>query len=203
MRDTVDIDRELMQRPPILVQWSRANGPGIPFEYAVMAVRGRMIPSPVNSRLPTHVVRSLTNVLRTLHQEEASEESGAWLFARVTSDGVVVRFERAFDSWPPWYQVRHTSQGPSLEDLAWEMAQRTPALAPAVGQPAARSVSDPAAWSDGGADTAQEAAARRAGRPRRGGCADGTPRVCSSGQLIYYPDTLARACGFVGDRRRP
>ena len=130
MRDTLDIDRELMQRPPILVQWSRANGPGVPFEYDVMAVRGKVIPSPLNTRLPTHVIRSLTNVLRALHQEEASEESGAWLFARVTSDGVVIRFERAFDSWPPWYQVRHNSQGPSLEDLAWEMAQRTPRWRP-------------------------------------------------------------------------
>ena len=130
MRDTVDIDRELMQRPPILVQWLRASGPGTPFEYAVMAVRGRLIPSLVNSRLPTHVVRSLTNVLRTLHGEEAGDESGAWLFARVTTDGVVVRFERAFDSWPTWYQVQHTSQGPSLEDLAWEMGQRSPAWRP-------------------------------------------------------------------------
>jgi hypothetical protein len=131
MRDTEDVDRELMQRPPILVQWSRASGPGVPFEYAVMAVQGRIIPSLANSPLPAHVVRSLTNVLRTLHQEEAGEESGAWLFARVTSDGVVVRFERAFDSWPAWYQVRHTSQGPSLDDLAWEMAQRTPTWRPA------------------------------------------------------------------------
>ena len=126
MRGTLDIDRELMQRPPILVQWSRASGPGVPFEYDVMAVRGKVIPSPLNTPLPTHVIRSLTNVLRALHQEEASDESGAWLFARVTSDGVVIRFERAFDSWPPWYQARHSSQGPSLEDLAWEMGQRTP-----------------------------------------------------------------------------
>jgi hypothetical protein len=130
MRDTEDQDRELMQRPPILVQWSRASGPGVPFEYDVMAVRGRITPSPLNPRLPTHVVRSLTNVLRTLHQEEASEESGGWLFARVTSDGVVIRFDRAFDGWPIWYQVRHTSQGPSLQDLAWEMTQRTPQWRP-------------------------------------------------------------------------
>ena len=130
MRDTTDVDRELMQRPPMLVQWSRASGPGVPFEYAVMAVRGRIIPSPVNSHLPVPVTRSLTNVLRSLLEDEASEESGAWLFARVTSDGVVVRFDRAFDSWPPWYQVRLSSQGPSLEDLAWEMAQRTPEWRP-------------------------------------------------------------------------
>jgi hypothetical protein len=131
MRDTRDVDRELMQRPPLLVQWSRASGPGVAFEYDVMAVRGRIIPSPVTSRLPVQVIRSLTNVLRTLLKEEASEESGAWLFARVTSDGVVVRFDRAFDSWPPWYQIGHSSQGPSLEDLAWEMAQRTPEWRPA------------------------------------------------------------------------
>jgi hypothetical protein len=131
MRDTMDVDRELMQRPPILVQWLRANGPGIPFEYAVMVVRSRIVPSPVNSRLRVPVVRSLTNVLRTLHHEEASDESGAWLFARVTSDGVVVRFDRAFDSWPGWYQVRHSSQGPSLEDLAWEMSQRVVLWRPA------------------------------------------------------------------------
>lgn len=130
MRDTEEVDRELMQRPPLLVQWSRANGPGVPFEYAVMLVQGRIFPSPVTSRLPTSTVRSLTNVLRTLHHEEASEESGAWLFARVTSDGVVVRFDRAFDSWPPWYRVLHGAQGPSLEDLTWEMGQRTPRWQP-------------------------------------------------------------------------
>jgi hypothetical protein len=131
MRDTDDVDRELMQRPPILVQWSRANGPGVPFEYAVMTVQGRMVPSPANSRLATSVEHTLTNVLSTLHDEEASDESGAWLFARVTSDGVVVRFDRAFDGWPAWYQVRHTSQGPSLDDLSWEMAQRTRTWQPA------------------------------------------------------------------------
>ena len=130
MRDTEDVDREQMQRPPILVQWLRASGPRAPFEYAAMAVHGRFIASPVNSLLPTHVVRSLTNVLRTLHEEEAGEESGAWLFARVTSDGVVIRIDRAYDSWPAWYQVRHTSQGPSLDDLTWEMAQRAPAWRP-------------------------------------------------------------------------
>jgi hypothetical protein len=131
MRDTEEVDRELMQRPPLLVQWSRASGPGVPFEYAVMLVQGRIFPSPVTSRLPANAARSLTNVLLTLHHEEASEESGAWLFARVTSDGVVVRFDRAFDSWPTWYRVLHSSQGPSLDDLTWEMGQRTPQWQPA------------------------------------------------------------------------
>ena len=41
------------------------------------------------------------------------------------------RLDRAFDSWPAWYQVRHASQGPSLDDLAWEMGQRDPLWQPA------------------------------------------------------------------------
>jgi hypothetical protein len=131
MRDAPETDRMLMQRPPSLVQWSRINGPGIPFEYAVMVIRDRIVPAPTNTHMPEPAVNSLTNVLGSLHRDEASEESGAWLFARVTSDGVGVRFDRAFDSWPPWYQVHHTSDGPSLEDLAWEMGQRTQQWLPA------------------------------------------------------------------------
>jgi hypothetical protein len=89
-----------------------------------MITRERITAAPTNTPLPAPTVRTLNNVLRALHRNEATEESGAWLFARVTSDGVVVRFDRAFDSWPEWYQVHHASQGPSLEDLAWEMWQR-------------------------------------------------------------------------------
>ena len=70
-------------------------------------------------------------MLRSLHGEEAGDDSGAWLFARVTSDGVVVTFDRAFDSWPEWYRTTHGSQGPTLEDLAWEMEQRKPHWRPA------------------------------------------------------------------------
>lgn len=131
MRDGVEADRMLMQRPPALVQWSRINGPGLPFEYAVMVIRDRLVPAVTNTTLPVPTRQSLTNVLASLHHDEATEESGAWLFAQVTSDGVVVRFDRAFDSWPSWYQVQHGSQGPSLEDLAWEMTQRTPTWQPA------------------------------------------------------------------------
>jgi hypothetical protein len=96
----------------------------VPFEYAVLVTRDRVSTAPTNTLLPEPAETTLTNVLLTLHREEANEESGAWLFARVTSDGVVVRFDRAFDSWPEWYQVNHASEGPSLEDLAWEMWQR-------------------------------------------------------------------------------
>jgi len=130
MRDATEADRMLMQRPPSLVQWSRVNGPGIPFEYAVMVMRDRMTPAPTNTKIPDPALHSLTNVLHALHRDEATEEAGAWLFARVTSDGVVVRFDRAFDSWPAWFQVHHSEQGPSLEDLAWEMSQRTQAWRP-------------------------------------------------------------------------
>jgi hypothetical protein len=131
MRESSENDRMLMRRPPILVQWSRVNGPSVPFEHAVMAVRHGFRHCPMNTPLPQSTQHTLTNVLRSLHTEEASEDSGAWLFARVVSDGVVVSFDRAFDSWPQWYPTAHVSQGPALEDLAWEMAQRQPQWRPA------------------------------------------------------------------------
>jgi hypothetical protein len=131
MRDAAETDRMLMQRPPALVQWSRVNGPRVPFEYAVLVTRRHIEPAPTNTVLPEPVTSTLTNVLLSLHRDEASEESGAWLFARVISDGVVVRFDRAFDSWPEWYQVHHADQGPSLEDLSWEMRQRAREWRPA------------------------------------------------------------------------
>ena len=131
MRDAPEADRMLMRRPPALVQWSRANGPAVAFEHAVLVRRDRFTPCPTNTPIPEPATRSLTNVLRSLRLEETGEDSGAWLFARVTSDGVVVSLERAFDSWPEWYRVSHVSQGPLLEDLAWEMTQRQPSWRPA------------------------------------------------------------------------
>ena len=130
MRDTAEAERMLMQRPPDLVRWARVNGPAVPFEYAVMVLRDQMTPARGNTRIPTPSARSLTNVLHTLHREESGEDSGAWLFARVRSDGVMLGFDRAFDSWPEWYQCR-PGEEPSLEDLAWEMEQRTPSWRPA------------------------------------------------------------------------
>ncbi|MCW2867828.1 MAG: hypothetical protein JWR20_2016 [Marmoricola sp.] len=125
-------DRVLLQRPPAVVHWARTNGPGTPFTWSVMWLRGEAVPGAGNTRLPDPVRRSLTNVLAELHRSEAGEESGAWLFARVHSpDGVVVAFDRAFDSWPDWYAVHHRDRGPSLADLAWEMSQRAPAWRPA------------------------------------------------------------------------
>ncbi|HET7350223.1 MAG TPA: hypothetical protein VFJ28_04750 [Marmoricola sp.] len=125
MRESPERDRMLIQRPPSLVHWARVNGPDVPFEYAVMALRGRMTTSAYNTRLPRATVHTLDNVLAALHHEEASTESGAWLFARVTFDGTLVSFDRAFDSWPEWYRVVNAGEGPGLEDLAWEMAQRS------------------------------------------------------------------------------
>ena len=131
MRESSETDRMLMRRPPILVQWSRINGPSVPFEHAVLAVRRGFRPCATNTPLPETAEHTLTNVLRSLHTEEASEDSGAWLFARVVSDGVVISVDRAFDSWPRWYPTAHVSQGPALEDLAWEMSQRQPQWRPA------------------------------------------------------------------------
>ena len=131
MRDCEETDRVLLQRPPALVHWARVNGPGVPFAHTVKARRDELVPAPGNTRLPQATARSLHNVLTELHRTEASEESGAWLFARVSSDGVALRFDRAFDSWPPWFRVTYAEQGPSLADLAWEMAQRTPRWLPA------------------------------------------------------------------------
>ncbi len=132
MRDAGERDRMLLQRHPAVVHWARVNGPGLPFTHAVMATRGRLAPAPGNTRLSASAERSLTNVLTALHHEETTEESGGWLFARVSStDGVVVRLDRAFDSWPAWYAVQHAALGPTLEDLAWEMDQRAPAWRPA------------------------------------------------------------------------
>ena len=131
MRESRELDRMLIQRPPTLVQWSRVNGPRVPFEHAVMVVRHDLRPAATNTPLAPHALRTLSNVLAILHREESAEESGAWLFARVWHDGRLLSFDRAFDAWPPWFQVRHVSQGPSLPDLAWEMKQRSPQWRPA------------------------------------------------------------------------
>lgn len=131
MRDAEETDRVLLQRPPALVHWARVNGPGVPFEHAVMAQRDGLVATKARTRLPEPTARSLHNVLGELHRAEASEESGAWLFARVVSDGVTLRLDRAFDGWPSWFEVTYAEQGPSLEELAWEMSQRTPRWRPA------------------------------------------------------------------------
>lgn len=131
MRETPERERPLIQQPPAVVQWARVSGPATPYEYAVMARRDRLVPAATNTRLPAAAERTLVTLLHVLLHDEASPESGAWLFARVASDGVVVDFERAFDSYPAWWRVLHPEQGPALDDLAWEMGQRHPDWRPA------------------------------------------------------------------------
>lgn len=131
MRETPERERELMQQPPAVVRWAQVSGPATAYEYAVMARRDRLVPAPSNTRLPAAAERTLVTLLHVLHHDEASSRSGAWLFARVASDGVVVRFDRAFDSYPAWWRVLHPEQGPAIADLAWEMGQRHPDWRPA------------------------------------------------------------------------
>lgn len=130
MREAVEADRMLLQQPPEVVAWGRVHAPRGPFEHAVVMRRDEAVPAVTNTALPRAARRALTNVLRDLHRKEAGDEHGAWLFARVSGDGRVVRFDRAFDHWPAWWRVAHPGQGPALDDLAWEMAQRSPAWRP-------------------------------------------------------------------------
>lgn len=123
--------RKVAERPSVLVQWSRVAGLDFAFEHSVLIENGRTIGAPSNVRLPEQYATTLTNVLRRLHHDEAAEESGAWLFARVAYDGKRITCDRAYDSWPSWFKVTRTSQGPSLEGLHWEMEQRTPPWKPA------------------------------------------------------------------------
>lgn len=131
MREAAEADRMLLQQPPELVRWASVHGPRSAFEHAVMLRRQDLVPAPTNTALPSSARRTLDNVLRDLHRQEASEQHGAWLFVRVHSDGVVVGFDRAFDHWPAWWRVAHPALGPTLDDLAWEMAQRSPDWRPA------------------------------------------------------------------------
>lgn len=130
MREAPEADRMLLQQPPEVVAWARVHAPRGPFEHAVMVRRDEAVPAVTNTALPRAARSTLSNVLRDLRRKEADDEHGAWLFARVSGDGRLVRFDRAFDHWPAWWRVAHPAQGPSLDDLAWEMAQRSPAWRP-------------------------------------------------------------------------
>lgn len=130
MREAAEADRMLLQQPPEVVAWARVHAPRGPFEHAVMVRRDEAVPAVTNTALSRTARATLANVLRDLRRKEAGEEHGAWLFARVSSDGRLVRFDRAFDHWPSWWRVARPAQGPALDDLAWEMAQRSPAWRP-------------------------------------------------------------------------
>lgn len=117
-------DRDRPARPPLLRQWARVNLTGATFRHAVCAVSTtpELVAAANDTGLTEPGRRSLDNVLRELRTAETDEESGAWLFARVTGEGRGVRLERAYDSWPAWYVASGT--GPTMGGLHAEMTQR-------------------------------------------------------------------------------
>lgn len=131
MAMTPERERLLPQRPVALVRWARVADLGWGFQYAVhlqaRADGAHLEPAHGNSPLPDQFRVTLHNVLERLHLEEASDDGGGWLFARVRWDGVSVHLDRAFDSRPPWAE----DDGPSLTTLAAEMARRHPDWRPA------------------------------------------------------------------------
>jgi hypothetical protein len=126
MRDTVERDRQLPQRPTLLARWVRITEPRSPFEHVVLVDEGRLVAVP-GVPLAETAALSLANVLQELHRVEAGEESGAWLAARVRFAGDRITLDRAFDGLPEWY----SGAGPTLRALSWEMEQRSPRWRPA------------------------------------------------------------------------
>lgn len=127
MRMTRDRERVLPQRPVPLVRWARIADLSWGFQYAVHLQDDHLEPARGNSPLPEQFRLTLHNVLERLHVEEATDEGGCWLFARVRWDGVSVHLDRVFDGRPAWYE----DDGPTLETLATEMDRRHPAWRPA------------------------------------------------------------------------
>lgn len=120
MRDTLEHDRGLPERPTLLARWVRVTDPP-PFDHVVLVDEGELVADEPGVRLPETTLVSLTNVLHELHRAEAGEESGAWIVARVRYDGHRITLERAFDGLPDWYD----GPGPTLRALTWEMQQRS------------------------------------------------------------------------------
>jgi hypothetical protein len=127
MRDTCERDRGLPVRPTLLARWHRVSEPGIDFQHVVLVDQGELVPPAIDPRLGETLLVSLTNVLKELHRDEAGEESGGWLAARVQVAAGRITLERAFDSLPPWFD----GKGPTLRALTWEMKQRSTAWRPA------------------------------------------------------------------------
>ena len=100
---------------------------GIDFEHVVLVDQGELVATAVDPRLNETLLVSLTNVLKELHRDEAGEESGAWLAARVKVAAGRITLDRAFDSLPSWFN----GKGPTLRALTWEMKQRSTAWRPA------------------------------------------------------------------------
>lgn len=126
MRDTCERDRGLPERPTLLARWARVAAPVVAFEHVVMVDEGELV-TVTAAPLRDQVLLSLGNVLHELHRDEADEDTGAWLLARVRYDGSRIVLDRAFDSLPAWY----SGTGPTLRALTWEMQQRSPGWRPA------------------------------------------------------------------------
>lgn len=120
MRRTPDRDRGQPARPAAVVRWARVVDVPEHFNLTVRAERGQLIPDPESDSLPTRFRTQLLNVLTQLYASEASEDGGAWLFARVVCEGPRVRFDRAYDGMPEWYDDTPLP----LDALAWEMSRR-------------------------------------------------------------------------------
>ena len=127
MRDTVECDRGLPERPTLLARWARIAEPRVPFEHTVLVDEGELVAVTDDLPLAEPAAQSLTNVLHELHRAEAGDDSGAWIIARVRFDGARITLDRAFDCLPAWY----AGPGPTLRALSWEMQQRTPPWRPA------------------------------------------------------------------------
>lgn len=127
MRITQDRERNLPQRPAVVVRWARVAEPPPGFTFSMHQQDGGLGPALGNSPIAEQFRLTLVNVFEQLHAEEASETSGAWLFARLSFDGRNVHFERAFDGRPWWYE----DDGPTLRTLAAEMRRRSREWRPA------------------------------------------------------------------------
>jgi hypothetical protein len=127
MRDSMERDRGLPERPTLLARWQRITDPATPFVHTVVVDEGQLVAVSDGLPLPEAAAQSLANVLQSLHRDEAGEESGAWLVARVRFDGARITLDRAFDSLPDWY----VGPGPTLHTLSWEMQQRSRRWRPA------------------------------------------------------------------------
>lgn len=124
MRETHERDRGHPSQPMTLVNWLRVARP---HAFAALArVENGVVELVRAPRLDDTAAQRLTAVLQKLHGDEAAEDSGAWLMARVAYDGRSITLQRAFDSLPRWYDA----EPPDLDALTWEMRQRVPRWRP-------------------------------------------------------------------------
>jgi hypothetical protein len=127
MRDATEVDRGLPDRPTLLVQWLRIVRPAYPFQHVVRVEEGVVAAVHTAPRLDSETAQRLTSVLQQVYRDEAGDDSGAWLVARVRHDGTRITLQRAFDSLPGWFRAAP----PGRAALTWEMRQRCARWRPA------------------------------------------------------------------------